>query len=262
MPTPNISVAWFLKVVLPGFLIATGLWLYLSLFWGYAPPGADTASLAMYAFAGTLIGSMIDAYDPLLHLKLKLKLKWPRLREKEFFYSLLPSGYLQSRCKSCGKDCGYKASAEMTTEHCTSAWFYVFDNLFPNYLRGYALDLTSACRAVMYTKYVALSLLVLGTGTMFLQWLLAGLPGGFPEMSPRAWFIIVSGAVFGAVWWLHKPGPMPTGVWRRWRNAYRDQVFWLHINGEAVTKILCKQQEPEAKDGNRGAERARAQPVV
>ena len=243
MPTPSMSVAWFLKVVLPGFLIATGAWLYVSLFWGVALPGADTASLAMYAFAGTLIGFMIDAYDPLLHLKLNWKLTWPRLTEKTFFNSLLPRGHLRSRCESCGKECAYRGCSETITQHCISAWFYIFDNLFPDYLRNYVLDLSAACRAVAYTKYVALSLFVCGTGTMFVQWLREGRPPGFPEMSPRAWFVVVSGAAYVVIWVLHRAGKSPTGVWKRWRNVYRDQLFWLHVNGKAVAEVLCKPPE-------------------
>ena len=242
MPSPTISIAWFLRVVLPGFIVATGGWLYLSLFWGITLAGADAVSLAMYAFAGTLIGFTIDAYDPLLHGK------WPSCEEKAFFGSQLPSGYVRSRCENCEQQCIYKADSSTMSNHCISAWFYIFDNLFPDYLRGYVLDLSSACRAVVYLKYVALALWCAGTVTLAVtvagRWLLLAGTAVFSGVNAQGWFVVASGLVYLTIGRLHRPRTdSPRGVWHKWQNVCRDQIFWLHVNSAAVTEVLCKQQE-------------------
>jgi len=250
VPTPALSVAEFLKLLFPGLVVVTAAYVYGVVFWGLQ--AGNTLFVTLYAFWSVFLGLMIDAWDPLLN--------WKRLPETTFFRDQFPSKYLESLCRKCVSPCcrTHTRGSQLGYRFPSSVWFYIFDNLFTDYLRGYVLSVSSACRAVLYTKYTALAFAAPGTMTWAVQWKVGNTTPGSTQFVRQAAFTLVCCVIFLLVNRLHRTDNPPSGVWGKWARVCQDQVFWLRANLGTVKSLLCQARDarrppargPETVDEN------------
>lgn len=161
---PSLNLREYINIVLPGLLLTFLIVFALDIFFEvpvFEILGGTGVSVAIYFVIGLVAGFMIDSCDVILHSRIPLK-------EITFFRKHMPSLYLIKRCEECNKnncenrlrkveDYGEK---EYKYKH-IDLWFYIFDNIISDYLRSYALSLSSACRGILYLKYFSLFFLVI-----------------------------------------------------------------------------------------------------
>jgi len=239
--TPALSFAEFFKLLFPGFYVVTAAWLYGSLFWGLPIEGAE--SVAFYAFAGLFFGFMIDAWDPLLRSDI--------FPEAKFFRSQFPSRYLARLCDKCESPCPskQKEAQEVGFRFPHSIWFYVFDNLFPDYLRSYVLGASSGCRAVVYTKYVSLLFLLTSVATFAARRQFSVRQAELSLAKLQVTYVVACLIIYSFVTLVHRTRKRPSGVWAKWRGVCQDQIFWLHANMPTVKSLLCQGKAPSSSEG-------------
>ena len=167
---PPLNLREYINIVLPGllltFLTAYGLDVFFQI---QVLRILDSAglSVAFYFVTGLVGGFIIDSSDLILYSRIPLK-------EIEFFRKHMPSLYLVKRCSTCNSvvclNRLVKAKSDgHPTEHRPNhvdLWFYIFNNIISDYLRSYTLSVSSACRGILYLKYVSLFFLVMSSALL------------------------------------------------------------------------------------------------
>lgn len=275
MGIPTVAFWQFLKIILPGFYVVTMLLAILSSFFGLALQSSldETVLTPLFLISGLLMGILIDSVD-LINSRSRRIRRW--LPEILFFQDNYPSFYLVERCRrrmesdQCEVDCERVLKGpEKGDYRFLRVWFYIFDNIFPEYLRTLVLTQGHICRVVLYFKLFSLILgivallilvgqIIIGSiFSIFLWWMrgwmeaLSFIKGNLPRLGWETMLIAVTlviGFLFHRFNHVKKTdeGWKPTGAWRRWRDRCADQKFWLELSEEVLTDIICRGKPPAA----------------
>ena len=284
MGIPTVAFWQFLKIILPGFYVVTMLLAILSSFFGLALQSSldETVLTPLFLISGLLMGILIDSVD-LINSRSRRIRRW--LPEILFFQDNYPSFYLVERCRrrmesdQCEVDCERVLKGpEKGDYRFLRVWFYVFDNIFPEYLRTLVLTQGHICRVVLYFKLFSLifgivALLILAgqiiigsISSIFLWWMrgwveaLSFVKGTLPRLGWETALIV---ATLTIAFLFHRfnhvkktdKGWQPTGFWRGWRDICADQKFWLELNEEVLTDIVCQGKPPAALQGAKSGEK-------
>ncbi|MHA1232870.1 MAG: hypothetical protein ACTSPQ_19755 [Candidatus Helarchaeota archaeon] len=244
---PSVTFNQFIKIFVAGYYSLISFLFFIYIFideriinWNIS------LQIALYGFLGLVVGLIIESSDPLLYFKKRI--------ENKFFLDNMPSKYLLERCKQCSK---FNECENVLTEKTyISAWFYIFDNLFPEYLRNYSFMTTAMCRVIYYLKYISLIFFIFATiyflilsinyfvfffyGVSLIQNPLIYIKGLLYKLI----FIIFFVTVYIIIKKTNRPDENPTGIWKRWRGLRNDLEFWLEINKETLTKVICERGVP------------------
>lgn len=277
MGLPDVTFYQFVAIILPGFYIITMLIIGAAVFFNIPLDSSlNQAILApLYIISGLIVGILLDSVDLINWTSERIHRLLPEIK---FFRGQYPSYFLIERCEQklasgeCEPDCINRLRGPEEDKNFTflRVWFYIFDNLFPGYLRTFVLTQGHTCRAVLYIKVLSWIFAILGLLLLFMQcaidlalfwfWqILAWFVNvdrvpekDLSQLGMKSLFIIAS--LFIGLLFHHfnsakeVDGQWKTkGVWSKWKNICADQRFWLRLNDDLLEEIICKGKAPKSQ---------------